>query len=68
MLELAEALLMAGLARQESRGAHFRTDFPVRDDEKFLGHSMVLLDRRHAEAGIEAGCHNQLESRWERKY
>jgi succinate dehydrogenase/fumarate reductase flavoprotein subunit len=41
MLELAEALLTAGLARQESRGAHSRTDFSVRDDEKFLGHSMV---------------------------
>jgi succinate dehydrogenase / fumarate reductase flavoprotein subunit len=41
MLELAEALLLAGLARQESRGAHFRTDFPTRDDEKFLRHSMV---------------------------
>ncbi len=41
MLELADALLFAGLARQESRGAHSRTDFPVRNDEKFLGHSMV---------------------------
>jgi succinate dehydrogenase / fumarate reductase flavoprotein subunit len=41
MLELAEVLLFAGLARQESRGAHSRTDFPMRDDERFLGHSMV---------------------------
>jgi succinate dehydrogenase / fumarate reductase flavoprotein subunit len=41
MLELAEVLLFAGLARQESRGAHARTDFPKRDDEKFLSHSMV---------------------------
>jgi succinate dehydrogenase / fumarate reductase flavoprotein subunit len=41
MLELAEVLLYAGLARQESRGAHARTDFSKRDDEKFLGHSMV---------------------------
>jgi succinate dehydrogenase / fumarate reductase flavoprotein subunit len=41
MLELAEVLLLAGLARQESRGAHARTDFSQRDDEKFLGHSMV---------------------------
>jgi succinate dehydrogenase / fumarate reductase flavoprotein subunit len=41
MLELAEALLFAGLARQESRGAHARTDFPKREDERFLGHSMV---------------------------
>ncbi len=35
MLELAEVLLSAGLAREESRGAHARTDFPTRDDEKF---------------------------------
>jgi succinate dehydrogenase / fumarate reductase flavoprotein subunit len=41
MLELAEALLFAGLARQESRGAHSRTDCPTRDDQKFLAHSMV---------------------------
>jgi succinate dehydrogenase / fumarate reductase flavoprotein subunit len=41
MLELAEVLLFAGLAREESRGAHARTDFTKRDDEKFLGHSMV---------------------------
>ncbi len=41
MLDLAEVLLFAGLAREESRGAHARTDFPKRDDEKFLAHSMV---------------------------
>ena len=41
MLELAEALLFAGLAREESRGAHARRDFSKRDDEKFLLHSMV---------------------------
>jgi succinate dehydrogenase / fumarate reductase flavoprotein subunit len=41
MLELAEVLLFAGLAREESRGAHARTDCPRRDDEKFLAHSMV---------------------------
>jgi succinate dehydrogenase / fumarate reductase flavoprotein subunit len=41
MLELAEVLLFAGFARQESRGGHARTDFPKRDDEKYLTHSMV---------------------------
>src|SRR5208337_2275565 len=41
MLELAEVLLFAGLAREESRGAHARRDFAQRDDEKFLAHSMV---------------------------
>lgn len=41
MLDLAEALLLAGLAREESRGAHSRTDFPARDDRQFLAHSLV---------------------------
>jgi succinate dehydrogenase / fumarate reductase flavoprotein subunit len=41
MLELAEVLLFAGLAREESRGAHARRDFSQRDDERFLAHSMV---------------------------
>ncbi len=31
----------AALNRLESRGAHYRSDFPVRDDEKFLAHSLV---------------------------
>jgi succinate dehydrogenase flavoprotein subunit len=41
MLDLAEVLLFAGLAREESRGGHARTDFSKRDDDKFLAHSMV---------------------------
>ncbi len=41
MLELAEVLLFAGLAREESRGAHSRTDFPKREDATFLAHSMA---------------------------
>jgi succinate dehydrogenase / fumarate reductase flavoprotein subunit len=41
MLELAEVLLFAGLAREESRGAHSRRDFPKREDATFLAHSMV---------------------------
>jgi L-aspartate oxidase len=42
----ALGLLVArsALARQESRGAHYRTDFPVHDDAKFLKHSIVKGD------------------------
>ena len=36
MLLNAEMKLRAGLAREESRGTHFREDFPFRDDERFL--------------------------------
>ncbi|MBI3246500.1 MAG: fumarate reductase (quinol) flavoprotein subunit [Deltaproteobacteria bacterium] len=41
MLEVAEAVANSALHRQESRGSHQRTDFPKRDDEKFLAHSLV---------------------------
>ncbi len=41
LLELAEGLLTAALAREESRGAHSRRDFPARHDEKFLKHTLV---------------------------
>jgi len=41
MLEVAESMVASALQRTESRGAHQRTDFPARNDEKFLAHSLV---------------------------
>jgi fumarate reductase flavoprotein subunit len=41
MLDVAEAIVHSALNRQESRGAHQRTDFPARDDERFLAHSLI---------------------------
>jgi fumarate reductase flavoprotein subunit len=41
MLDVAEAMIQCGLHRTESRGAHQRLDFPARDDQKFLAHSLV---------------------------
>jgi succinate dehydrogenase / fumarate reductase flavoprotein subunit len=41
LLDTAAVMLQAGLAREESRGAHSRPDdFPTRDDERFLKHSI----------------------------
>jgi fumarate reductase flavoprotein subunit len=41
MLDVAEAIVQSALRREESRGAHQRTDFPVRDDRRFLAHSLI---------------------------
>ena len=41
MLELARAVAFAAMHRKESRGGHIREDYPERDDENFLKHSLV---------------------------
>ena len=41
MLDIAEAILKSALERRESRGSHQRTDFPQRDDQNFLSHSLA---------------------------
>ena len=41
MLEMAEIIATAALERKESRGGHYRTDYPKRDDQDFLKHTLV---------------------------
>jgi fumarate reductase flavoprotein subunit len=43
MLNLAEALVAAADARQESRGSHRRSDFPARDDRQGINHTVVTM-------------------------
>jgi len=41
MLELAEVTTFSALARTESRGAHSRVDYPKRDDQNWLKHTLA---------------------------
>jgi succinate dehydrogenase / fumarate reductase flavoprotein subunit len=41
MLDVAEAILLGALKREETRGSHYRTDFPVRDDDHWLKHTLL---------------------------
>ncbi len=67
MLIVAEAVLRSALAREESRGSHLRTDFPSRDDSRFLKHSFITK----SDSGMATSEHPVTITKWqpqERKY
>ena len=49
LLAVGDLIVRSALAREESRGAHFRADCPRRDDAHFLKHSVVTAERTHFE-------------------
>jgi len=52
LLDIAETVVVGALNREESRGGHFREDFPDRDDTRFMQHTMAY--RRPIAAGAQA--------------
>ncbi len=63
MLKLSEVIVYSALQREESRGAHFRNDFPKRNDEAWLKHTLVF----HAANGLEARYKPVVVTRFEPK-
>jgi succinate dehydrogenase / fumarate reductase flavoprotein subunit len=55
MIVLAEAILKGALARNESRGAHYKPAFPKRDDDEFLKATIATFDPASGQAHIEYG-------------
>ena len=54
MLDFSAFIVEGALAREESRGAHFRNDFPKRNDKKFLKHTYAYMDE-NGDVSIEHG-------------
>ena len=63
LLTLAEVILDSALAREESRGAHSREDFPERDDEHWLKHTLA----ERSEAGPKLSYKPVAVTRFEPK-
>jgi succinate dehydrogenase / fumarate reductase, flavoprotein subunit len=67
MLDNAETILVSALERKESRGAQYRTDFPERDDERWLKHINVSANADKPEISYSEMTLTQWEPE-ERKY
>ena len=65
LMRQASVTLHSALNREESRGGHAREDFPDRDDEKWLKHSVAWLDDDDGatEARLPAGAHAYAQQR-----
>ena len=72
LLDMAKVMTAAALHRQESRGGHFREDYPERDDENFMTHSMAYKDPSATEtSGVRLETKPVVFTRYqpmERKY
>jgi len=60
LIDLAEALVMSALTREESRGGHSRRDFPTRDDRQWLKHTLV----RYSKAGPQLSYKPVKITKW----
>ncbi|MCF8603838.1 succinate dehydrogenase flavoprotein subunit [Gordonia sp. HY442] len=71
LLELAEVTVAGAINRKESRGGHAREDFPKRDDENFMVHTMAYKKGKGLLTDIELDYKPVVQTRYEpmeRKY
>lgn len=60
-LTVAEAMVMSALAREESRGSHYRSDFPEKDDKNYESNTII---RRLAGTFLRITFESHLSSDW----
>jgi succinate dehydrogenase / fumarate reductase flavoprotein subunit len=67
MLDIAEVITLGALTRTETRGSHFRTDYPQRNDEDWLKHTLVTWKDGEPEIDyhpVRLGKHQPMERKY----
>jgi len=62
LLTVAECIVVSAINRNESRGAHYRLDFPVRDDKKWLRHTLC---NKYGDAAVRLSYKDVVITRYE---
>lgn len=67
LMVVGQIILASAFQRQESRGAHFREDYPLRDDTNFLQHTLAYYSQEQVNIQYRPVCITMFEPQ-ERKY
>ncbi len=71
LLDLAEVIVVGALERKESRGGHFREDYPNRDDVNYMRHTMAYREEAGEGPQVRLDYKPVVQTRYEpmeRKY
>ena len=53
MIDVSETIIFSSLIREESRGSHYRLDFPSRNDKDWLNHILIQLSNSNIQSSLE---------------
>ena len=53
MIDVSETIIFSSIIREESRGSHYRLDFPSRNDKDWLNHILIQLSNSNIQSSLE---------------
>ena len=60
MIDVSETIIFSSMLREESRGSHYRLDFPFRNDKEWLNHILIQLSNSNIRSSFEPVIINNI--------